>query len=347
MVRGANRRDWLYHDGHVSGNDTWCSKRPEFDAVNGRSTTQACRVLDSIRADRFLNCAAVTFDTTHPFVLAASCASRIGTTAAVTGFLACRHLYIMQMQQFDDTLAERFFVRITFCAVIGEPIDVAHLRAEFSQLAAAQQMEWAIHDCTEPPRVLIMVSTLDHCLEDLLYRQRIGELRIEVSAIVSNHADLKPIADHRGIAFHHLPITAHTKLAQERQLLELIKSSDTEFVILARYMQILSDETSHALRGRVINIHHSFLPGFKGAKPYHQAHARGVKVIGATAHFVSADLDEGPIIEQIVERVEHSYTPQMLTAAGRDSERRALATAVQLVVERRVFLNGDRTVVFK
>jgi len=279
----------------------------------------------------------MTFDTTQTYVLAASCASRIGTTAAITGFLAHRHLYIMEMKQFDDTLSERFFVRITFCAV----------REEFSHVAATEQMEWAIHDSAHRSRVLIMVSTLDHCLEDLLYRQRIGELRMEVSAIVSNHPDLKPIAEHRGIAFHHLPVTPDTKRAQEQRLLELIRSTGSELVVLARYMQILSDETASMLRGRAINIHHSFLPGFKGAKPYHQAHARGVKVIGATAHFVSADLDEGPIIEQIVEHVDHGYTPQMLTAAGRDSERRALATAVQLVLERRVFLNGDRTVVFK
>ena len=289
----------------------------------------------------------MTFNTTHTYVLAASCASRIGTTAAITGFLALRHLYIMEMQQFDDTHSERFFVRITFCGVTGEVFDLARLREDFSLVAAAEQMEWAIHDSAQHPRVLIMVSTLDHCLEDLLYRQRIGELKMHVSAIVSNHQDLKPIADHRGIAFHHLPVTPDTKRAQEQCLLELIRSTGTEFVILARYMQILSDETSHTLRGRAINIHHSFLPGFKGARPYHQAHARGVKVIGATAHFVSADLDEGPIIEQIVEHVDHSYTPQMLTAAGRDSERRARAAAVRLVLERRVFLNGDRTVIFK
>jgi formyltetrahydrofolate deformylase len=289
----------------------------------------------------------MTFNTSQTYVLAASCASRIGTSAAITGFLAQRHLYIIDMKQFDDTLSERFFVRITFCGVYGEVFDLARLREEFGHVAAAEQMEWAIHDSAHRPRVLIMVSTLDHCLEDLLYRQRIGELRMDVSAIVSNHPDLKPIADHRDIAFQHLPVTPETKRGQEQRLLELITSTGTEFVILARYMQILSDETSQMLRGRAINIHHSFLPGFKGAKPYHQAHARGVKVIGATAHFVSADLDEGPIIEQIVEHVDHGYTPQMLTAAGRDSERRALAAAVRLVLERRVFLNGDRTVIFK
>lgn len=312
-----------------------------------RCHARACRFFDFDRFRASYTIDIMTFNTAETCVLAASCASRIGTTAAITGFLADRHLYIMEMKQFDDTLAERFFVRITFCGVLGEPFDLARLREEFSVVAAAEQMEWAIHDSAHRARVLIMVSTLDHCLEDLLYRQRIGELRMEVSAIVSNHPDLKPIADHRGIAFHHMPVTPQTKPEQERRLLELIRSTGSELVILARYMQVLSDELSSMLRGRAINIHHSFLPGFKGAKPYHQAHARGVKVIGATAHFVSADLDEGPIIEQIVEHVDHGFTPQMLTAAGRDSERRALASAVKLVLERRVFLNGDRTVVFK
>jgi formyltetrahydrofolate deformylase len=291
--------------------------------------------------------AATIFNTAQTYVLDASCASRIGTSAAVTGFRAQRQLYITDMKQFDATLSERFFVRITFCGVTGEPFDLARLRAEFSLLAAAQELQRAIQDSAERPRVLIMVSTLDHCLEDLLYRQRIGELRIDVSAIVSNHPDLKGVADHRGIAFQHLPITPATKPEQERRLLELIKSTGADLVILARYMQILSDELTNSLRGRAINSHHSFLPGFKGAKPYHQAHARGVKVIRATAHFVSADLDEGPIIEQIVEHVDHGFTPQMLTAAGRDSDGRALATAVKLVVERRGLLNADRTVVFK
>jgi len=288
----------------------------------------------------------MTFDTTQTYVLAASCASRIGTTAAITGFLAHRHLYIMEMKQFDDTLSERFFVRITFCAVRGEPFDLPRLREEFSHVAATEQMEWAIHDSAHRSRVLIMVSTLDHCLEDLLYRQRIGELRMEVSAIVSNHPDLKPIAEHRGIAFHHLPVTPDTKRAQEQRLLELIRSTGSELVVLARYMQILSDETASMLRGRAINIHHSFLPGFKGAKPYHQAHARGVKIIGATAHYVTTDLDEGPIIEQAVERVDHSRSPQALIEIGRDIECTVLARAVRWHAENRIMMNGSRTVVF-
>jgi formyltetrahydrofolate deformylase len=289
----------------------------------------------------------VTFDTDHPLVLTASCASRMGTSAAVTGFLAARRFYILEMQQFDDTLAERFFLRATFCGVHGEKVDVARLRREFASVATAEEMEWRIHDSRERTRVLIMVSNFDHCLEDLLYRHRIGELRMDITAIVSNHVTLQPVASQHRIPYFHLPVTPATKAEQERRLVELVDSTGTELVVLARYMQILSDELCGTLRGRAINIHHSFLPGFKGAKPYHQAYDRGVKVIGATAHYVTHDLDEGPIIEQIVERVDHSYTPDRLVAAGRDSERRALSTAVRLATEHRVFLNGNRTVVFK
>jgi formyltetrahydrofolate deformylase len=287
------------------------------------------------------------FNTSHTYILTATCASRMGTTAAVTGFLAAHRLYIMEMQQFDDVLTKRFFVRVTFCAVAGETADLAHLRSRFLEVATAEQMQWAIHDGTRRARVMILVSKLDHCLEDLLYRHRTGELAMDITAIVSNHPDMQPIADRVGIPYHVMPVTAETKSAQEARLLELINGTQTDLVVLARYMQIFSDEICRHLTGRAVNIHHSFLPGFKGAKPYHQAHARGVKLIGATAHYVTGDLDEGPIIEQIVERVDHSYTPEMLTAAGRDSERRALSTAVRLLLEHRVFLDGHKTVVFK
>ena len=289
----------------------------------------------------------MNFDTEHPLILAASCASRMGTTAAITGFLASRRFYIMEMQQFDDTISQRFFVRLTFCGVLGEPPDLAKLRAEFETVATAEKMEWHLHDPQVHTRVLLMVSQFDHCLEDLLYRHRIGELKMAISAIVSNHVTLQPIAAQHRIPFFHLPVTAATKVEQERKLWELIESTQTEIVVLARYMQILSDDLCSKLRGRAINIHHSFLPGFKGAKPYHQAYERGVKVIGATAHYVTHDLDEGPIIEQIVERVDHRDTPEMLVAAGRDSERRALSTAVRLATEQRIFLNGTRTVIFR
>jgi len=289
----------------------------------------------------------MTFDIDHPYVLTATCASRMGTTAAVTTFLASRRFYIVEMQQFDDTISQRFFVRVTFCGVQGEPVNLAQLRQDFVAIATAEDMEWQIHDCRERARVLIMVSNYDHCLEDLLYRHRIGELAMDVTAIVSNHVTLQPTAAHNRIPFFHLPVTAQTKPHQEQRLLELIESTRTDLVVLARYMQILSEDMCQKLRGRAINIHHSFLPGFKGAKPYHQAYDRGVKVIGATAHYVTSDLDEGPIIEQIVEHVDHGYTPEKLIAAGRDSERRALSRAVRLATEHRVFLNGSRTVIFR
>jgi formyltetrahydrofolate deformylase len=289
----------------------------------------------------------MTFDIEHPYVLTATCASRMGTTARVTTFLASRRFYIVEMQHFDDTISERFFVRVTFCGVTGEKVDIARLRKEFEDVAQVEDMAWQIHDSRDRARVLIMVSNYDHCLEDLLYRHRIGELKMDVTAIVSNHVSLQPVAAHNRIPFFHLPMTPQTKPAQEAKLLELIDSTKTDLVVLARYMQILSDDLCGRLRGRAINIHHSFLPGFKGAKPYHQAYERGVKVIGATAHYVTADLDEGPIIEQIVEHVDHCYTPDMLVAAGRDSERRALSRAVKHAIEHRVFLNGNRTVVFR
>jgi formyltetrahydrofolate deformylase len=289
----------------------------------------------------------VTLATDHPYVLTASCASRMGTTAAITGFLAGRRFYLMEMHQFDDTSSQRFFVRITFCGVRGEKVDLQDLRAQFQAVASREEMEWRIHDSRERTRVLIMVSNLDHCLEDLLYRHRTGELKMDVTAVVSNHPTMQAIAARHELPFFHLPVTPATKAEQERRLMELVDSTRTELVVLARYMQILSDELCGRLKGRAINIHHSFLPGFKGAKPYHQAYDRGVKVIGATAHYVTHDLDEGPIIEQIVERVDHGYTPEMLVAAGRDSERRALSAAVRYDLEHRVFLNGNRTVVFR
>jgi formyltetrahydrofolate deformylase len=253
----------------------------------------------------------------------------------------------MEMQQFDDTMTQRFFVRVTFCGVQGEPVDLDKLCDAFLTIAAAEQMQWAIHDGAQRSRVMILVSALDHCLEDLLYRHRTGELKMDLTAIVSNHAKLEPIAKQNGIPFLLMPVTPETKPIQEALLLDLVASTRTDLVILARYMQIFSDDLCKQLRGRAVNIHHSFLPGFKGAKPYHQAHARGVKLIGATAHYVTGDLDEGPIIEQVVERVDHSHTPDMLAASGRDSERRALSTAVRLLLEHRVFLDGDKTVVFK
>jgi formyltetrahydrofolate deformylase len=281
------------------------------------------------------------------YILNASCASRLGTVAAVSGFLASRRCYITDMQQFDDILSAHFFVRVTFYGDPEHTPALDQLRAEFEAVATKEEMDWSIYDGAKKPRVLIMVSKFDHCLVDLLYRQRTGELNMDITTVVSNHTDLKALVESHGIAYVHLPVTPETKAAQEARLLELVAQTDSEMVILARYMQVLSDDLCRNLRGRAMNIHHSFLPGFKGAKPYHQAHTRGVKLTGATAHYVTADLDEGPIIEQIVERVDHAYTPEKLAAAGRDSECRALAAAVRFHIERRVFLNGSRTVVFR
>jgi formyltetrahydrofolate deformylase len=281
------------------------------------------------------------------YILNATCDSRMGTVAAVSGFLASRKCYITDMQQFDDVLTGRFFVRVSF---YGDPVQTPVLEAlktEFLEIAEREDMEWAIHDGEKKPRVLIMVSKFDHCLNDLLYRHRTGELKMDITTVVSNHPDLRPMVEGHNIPFVCLPVTPETKAGREQQLLDIVSATDSELVVLARYMQVLSDDLCRSLRGRAINIHHSFLPGFKGAKPYHQAHARGVKLTGATAHYVTADLDEGPIIEQIVERVDHTFTPEKLAAAGRDSECRALASAVKFHIERRVFLNGSKTVVFR
>ncbi|WP_233854793.1 formyltetrahydrofolate deformylase [Paraburkholderia sp. HD33-4] len=281
-------------------------------------------------------------------VLTVACPSAAGQVAAVAGFLERHRCYVDELTVFDDELSERFFVRCVFHHVDRD--DELHfdtLKREFAPIAERFRMTWAIHNLSIRPKVLIMVSKLEHCLADLLFRWRMGELQMDIVGIGSNHRDLEPLARQHGLPFHHLPITADTKPQQEAQLLELFDKSGAELLILARYMQILSGETSRALAGRAINIHHSFLPGFKGAKPYHQAHARGVKVIGATAHFVTDDLDEGPIIEQGVEPVDHSYSPERLLATGRDVECITLARAVKAFVERRVFINGERTVVLR
>ena len=280
------------------------------------------------------------------YILTATCDSRLGTVARVSGFLAQRQCYITDMQQFDDVITGRFFTRVSFYGDPKATPALDGLREQFAEIAQLEAMEWAIHDADRKPRVLIMVSKFDHCLVDLLYRHRTGELKMDITTVVSNHPDLKALVESHGISYVHLPVTHETKPQQEQRLLDIVKETQSELVVLARYMQVLSDDLCHKLRGQAINIHHSFLPGFKGAKPYHQAHARGVKLTGATAHYVTADLDEGPIIEQVVQRVDHTYTPEKLAAAGRDSECRALATAVRLHVEHRVFLNDAKTVIF-
>ena len=280
-------------------------------------------------------------------VLNANCASRVGTVAAISTFLAQRRCNIRELQQFDDALTGRFYMRCAFDTDGSATPALDVLREQFATVARSEDIQWQMHDLRTRSRVLIMVSRFDHCLEDLFYRRRTGELDIDITMVVSNHADLRERVEHERLPFVHLPITPATKPAQEQRLLALFDESRSDVLVLARYMQILSDDVARRLRGRAINIHHSFLPGFKGAKPYHQAHVRGVKLIGATAHYVSSDLDEGPIIEQVVERVDHTHTPDMLAAIGRDSERMALSKAVRYHVEHRVFLEGERTVVFR
>ena len=280
------------------------------------------------------------------FILNLSCLDRPGIVADVSRFLADAGCNILDAQQFDDLASERFFMRVVFAVVAGEE-DLDSIKSGFEQIAARWGMIWAMRDRAEKRRVMLLVSKFDHCLVDLLYRMRIGELQMTVSAIVSNH-DRAHFAhvDFGDIPFHHLPVTKETKLEQETELWQLIKSTQSEIIVLARYMQVLSDSMSARLHGRCINIHHSFLPGFKGAKPYHQAHARGVKLIGATAHYATPELDEGPIIEQDVERISHRDTPEDLVRKGRDIERRVLARALRYHLEGRVLINGHKTVTF-
>lgn len=290
-----------------------------------------------------------TPDRSHQFVLTLACPSAAGQVAAVVALLDKHGGYIDELTVFDDDLSERFFMRCVFhgARADGATLDVDRLKAEFAPIAAGFDMTWAIHDANVRPKVLLMVSKLEHCLADLLFRWRMGELKMGIVGIASNHTTLEPMAVQHGLPFHYLPLTPETKGRQEARLLDLFEATGAEMMVLARYMQILSEETSRKLAGRAINIHHSFLPGFKGAKPYHQAHARGVKLIGATAHFVTDDLDEGPIIEQTVERVDHSHSPERLLAVGRDVECITLARAVKAFIERRVFINGERTVVLQ
>ncbi|GAA0391204.1 formyltetrahydrofolate deformylase [Acrocarpospora corrugata] len=276
------------------------------------------------------------------YVLTLSCPDRPGVVAAVSGLLAGRGCNITESQQFGDPEADRFFMRVQF---VGEaPMD--ELRAAFAALATEFRMELQLFDRAVKPRVLVLVSKFDHCLNDLLYRVRSRLLDIEVVAVASNHPDLRPLTQSYGIDYHHLPVTPETKTRQEGDILTLVDHYRADLVVLARYMQVLSEDLCGKLSGRVINIHHSFLPSFKGAKPYHQAHARGVKLIGATAHYVTADLDEGPIIEQEVARVNHTHSATDLVAIGKDLECQALARAVRWHAEHRVLLDGHKTVIF-
>lgn len=289
--------------------------------------------------------------THHPeYILTLSCLDQRGIVLRVAGFLAEHGCNILDSAQFGDQESRLFFMRVHFALEDGA-ISEARLRADFAVLSAAMQLNGQLHDAHHKPRVLLMVSKIGHCLNDLLFRYKSGLLPVEIPAIVSNHMDFYQLAASYNIPFHHLPLAAGAseaaKLAQEARIIELLDNHQVDLVVLARYMQILSPGLCQAMAGRAINIHHSFLPSFKGAKPYAQAHHRGVKLIGATAHFVTGDLDEGPIIEQDVERVDHAMDAETLTAIGRDVECVVLARAVKWFVEHRILQNGDKTVVFK
>ena len=288
-------------------------------------------------------------DRTHQFILTLDCPSAAGQVASVVGLLDKHQGYVDELTVFDDDSSEHFFMRCVFHGARrdGAALDIDALKKEFAPIADHFRMQWAIHDANMRPKVLILVSKLEHCLADLLFRWRMGELKMDIVAVASNHTTLEPLARQHALPFHHLPITPETKAQQEARILDLFDTTGAELMVLARYMQILSPALCEKLAGRAINIHHSFLPSFKGAKPYYQAFDRGVKLIGATAHYVTTDLDEGPIIEQEVERVDHSMTPDQLTAIGRDVECVTLARAVKWHVEHRIVLNGTKTVVFR
>ena len=282
------------------------------------------------------------------YVLNLAVASARGQVAAVTALLERHGAYVEEFSVFDDVLSNRFYVRTVFRMDASDAVTLDTLRQQDALVVAGfDDAEGAIHDLRRPTRVLIMVSKADHCLRDLFSQWRHGDLAMDIVAVVSNHADLAPLVAAEGVPFHHLPVTSNTKPAQETALLRCIEEHGAEVVVLARYMQVLSEQLCQRLAGRVINIHHSFLPGFKGAKPYEQAHARGVKLIGATAHFATSDLDEGPIIEQALERVDHAYRPEQLLSTGRHVESLVLGRALRYVLEHRVFINGRRTVVLR
>jgi formyltetrahydrofolate deformylase len=282
----------------------------------------------------------------HQYVLTLSCPDRPGVVAAVSAFLFASGQNILDAQQFSDTETGHFFMRVLFEPATAT-VPLGKLRQDFADIATRFTIDWQLRDRSGRRRVMLLVSKFDHCLADILYRWRTHELEMIPTAIVSNH----PRETYNGfefgaVPFHYLPVTHETKQEQEAQILKLVEETNTELVVLARYMQVLSNEMSAKLAGRCINIHHSFLPGFKGAKPYHQAHERGVKLIGATAHYVTANLDEGPIIDQDVERISHRDAPEDLIRKGRDIERRVLARAIRYHLEDRVILNGRKTVVF-
>jgi formyltetrahydrofolate deformylase len=278
------------------------------------------------------------------YILTLSCPDRRGIVSAISSLLAGHGCNILDSAQFTDIGTNTFFMRVHFADETGEG---ASLGEALPAVVREFGLDWKLHDAARKPRVLLMASKSGHCLNDLLFRYSSGLIHADVRAVISNHADFRALTESHGIAFHHLPVDNATRPAQERALLDFIEAERIELVVLARYMQVLSPELCRSLRGRAINIHHSFLPSFKGAHPYAQAHARGVKLIGATAHFITDDLDEGPIIEQDVSRVDHGQSVQEFTAIGRDVECVVLARAVEWFVQHRILLNGDRTIVFR
>jgi formyltetrahydrofolate deformylase len=279
------------------------------------------------------------------FVLLIVCDDRKGIVAAVANSIASQDCNIVESSQYGDEATGRFFMRIAINCPAGSTKE--SFEAAFLPVATAFQLEWRIHDLRKKLRAMIMVSQGGHCLNDLLYRTATKRLPMEITSVVSNHQNWQRRAEHEGIPFYHLPVTPENKLEQEAKLLAMVEEQNVDLVILARYMQVLSDQLCRKLDGRVINIHHSFLPGFKGAKPYHRAYERGVKMVGATAHYVTPDLDEGPIITQDVSIVDHADTVDDLIAQGQETESRVLSRAVKLHLEHRVMLNGNRTIVFK
>ncbi|MGP4022459.1 formyltetrahydrofolate deformylase [Actinomadura sp. 3N407] len=288
----------------------------------------------------------LTTDAPHG-VLLLSCPDAPGIVYTISELLVRRDCTIVQSQQFGSSTSGTFFMRVEFARIDGAPLDFGVLRRDMEDIAARFGMTWRLADTAERLRVVVMVSRFAHCLNDLLFRNSIGELDLDVVAVVSNHPDLGRLADGFGVPFRHIPVTPDTKPEAEAGLLDIVREERVDLVVLARYMQILSDDLCKRLEGRAINIHHSMLPSFKGARPYHQAHARGVKFIGATAHYVTADLDEGPIIEQELIRVDHSLNPDQLATRGREAECRALARAVLWHSENRIAVSGNRTVVFQ
>ncbi|MGB3288218.1 MAG: formyltetrahydrofolate deformylase [Burkholderiaceae bacterium] len=281
----------------------------------------------------------------NDFILTLACPDRTGIVHSVSSWLLDLDGNIIDAQQFGDLETQRFFLRVHF--VLPEPAQVDALEASFASVAQRYGMQAKIYDAQRKSRLLILVSRQGHCLNDLLFRTHSGQLPVEIAGVVSNHQDYAAMVRAYGIPFHHLPVSSDTRQEQEQRILDIVDQENVDLVVLARYMQILSDGLCKALSGRAINIHHSFLPSFKGARPYHQAHARGVKIIGATAHYVTADLDEGPIIEQDIERVDHAMSAHDLAQVGSDVESLVLARAVRSHVEHRILLNGQRTVVFR